>query len=198
MTVGHEQIGCRGDYLRFLEMDLRAHNVDRWAPWLAIKHPELQYQRMLRLVEYASTMEGPFGKALWAVARVRLARYSLRTGISIPPGVFGPGLSIAHIGSIVVNDQARVGSWCRIHSATNIGTFAGGAPTIGDFAYFAPGAVAFGKITIGDRVTIAANSTARSDAPDDTTIVGVRVRNISSTSRVMPGWIEYERTLQEK
>lgn len=189
----HEQIRNRSDYQRFLEMDLRAHDVSRWRPWYVVTHPELRYQRILRRVEYAATLRGPMGKAAWAIARVRLARYSLKTGISIPPGVFGPGLSIAHYGSIVVNDHARVGAWCRIHSATNIGAFAGGAPAIGDFAYLGPGAVVFGGVKLGDEVTIAANSTARSDASDRTTVMGTQVREVHSTPRVMPGWILRQR-----
>ncbi|WP_244930165.1 hypothetical protein [Nocardioides sp. W7] len=185
----HESIRSRADYHRFLAMDLRAHGARRWRPWYVITQPELRYQRLLRRVEYAATLRGPLGKVAWAITRVHLSRYSLRTGISIPPGVFGPGLSIAHYGSIVVNNEARVGAWCRIHSATNIGAFGGGAPQIGDFAYLAPGAVAFGSIVIGDEVTIAANSVARTNLPDRTTVMGVEFRDVHSTPRVMPEWI---------
>lgn len=63
------------------------------------------------------------------------------TGISIPPNVFGRGLSIAHFGSIVVSDKAKVGRYCRIHSATNIGIYKEAAPKLGDFVYIGPGAV---------------------------------------------------------
>lgn len=40
---------------------------------------------------------------------------SAKLSISIKPNVFGPGLSIAHYGGIVVNPNAHIGSNCRIH-----------------------------------------------------------------------------------
>lgn len=173
-------------------MDLAAHGLNRWRPHYVITHPELYYQRVLRRVEYTLSM-GRKGRLPWLLARLRLASVSLRTGISIPPLVFGPGLSIAHYGSIVVNDRARVGAWCRIHSATNIGVYDGGVPEIGDFAYIGPGAVVFGDVRIGNGVTIGANSVARSDVPDDHSVIGHEVVARSLTAKVMPRWILAQR-----
>lgn len=42
-------------------------------------------------------------------------------GFSIPVNSFGPGLSIAHGGTIVVNNTARIGKNCRIHEGVTIG-----------------------------------------------------------------------------
>lgn len=39
----------------------------------------------------------------------------------IPINVFGIGLSIAHLGTIVVNGNAIVGEGCRIHVGAVIG-----------------------------------------------------------------------------
>lgn len=35
------------------------------------------------------------------------------------------GLSIAHIGPIIINSKAKLGDFCRIHVGVNIGTNAG-------------------------------------------------------------------------
>ncbi|WP_425411298.1 serine O-acetyltransferase [Microbacterium gubbeenense] len=122
--------------------------------------------------------------------RVRLARLSVRTGISIPPGVFGPGLSVAHHGSIVVNDNAKVGAWCRIHCGTNIGISRGEAPYIGSFAYIAPGAVVYGGVSLGSRVAVGANSVVSRDAPEGVTLAGAPAKVVSNdgSNRVMPEW----------
>lgn len=117
---------------------------------------------------------------------------SVRTGLSIPPGVFGRGLSIAHYGSIVVNNEASVGRFCRIHSATNIGTYKGGAPTVGNFVYIGPGAVLYGDITIGDEVAVGANAVVGNDFDGPATIAGAPARVVSTegSGAVMPTWMQ--------
>lgn len=73
----------------------------------------------------------------------------------------GKGLSIAHIGTIVINGSASLGDFCRLHTCVNIGT-AGGkvskTPVIGNRVYIGPGAKLFGDITIADGIAIGANS----------------------------------------
>ena len=84
-----------------------------------------------------------------------------RLGFSIPLNVFGSGLSIAHVGPIVVSPYARIGRNCRIHVGVNIGTRAGvpdEAPTIGDDVYIGPGAKLFGPIEVADRIAARANA----------------------------------------
>src|SRR4051794_33725237 len=98
-------IADRADYAAFLAADLQAHGVARWNFYLKPKYPELHYQRLLRKVEYLDTRPGAFGRARYLWARVRLARLAVHTGISIPPGTCDRGLSVAHTGSIVVNDR---------------------------------------------------------------------------------------------
>lgn len=82
-------------------------------------------------------------------------------GYTIPLNVFGPGLSIAHRGTIVVSRWARIGENCRIHACVNIRTAAGyadKAPWTGDSVYIGPGAKIFGDIRIGDGVAIGVNA----------------------------------------
>ncbi|MHB8076061.1 serine O-acetyltransferase [Desulfosporosinus fructosivorans] len=111
--------------------------------------------------------------------KLKLIRLSTKLGFTIPQHVFGPGLSIAHWGSIVVHPDARVGNNCRIHSAVNIGVFNGKSPTIGNNVYIAPGAKLFGGITIGDNVTIGANAVVNKDVPSNVTVGGIPAKIIS-------------------
>ena len=180
------------DLRLFLDLDLKAHGLSRWTVTQSMKRPEIRFQRALRRAEWSRTLRG-FGRALYAVDRLHLQRLSLLTGISIPLGVFGPGLSIAHYGSIVVNPNAKVGAFCRLHSATNLGSYQGLAPTLGDYVYVAPGAVIYGGANIGDRVSIGANAVVTGTIPSRSTAVGAPARILPDrdSSSAMPPWISH-------
>ena len=87
-------------------------------------------------------------------------RMSLKLGFSIPINVFGPGLSIAHYGTIVVNPTARIGKNCRIHEGVTIGATNGDTRSalIGDNVFIGSGAKVIGNICIAPDVAIAANA----------------------------------------
>lgn len=108
----------------------------------------------------------------------------MKLGFTIPPNTFGPGLSIAHYGTIVVNPNARIGANCRIHVGVNIGTAKGTeaqAPTIGDGSYIGPGAKIFGPVVLGNDVTIGANAVVNRSFPDgECTLVGIPARPVQS------------------
>ncbi len=126
-----------------------------------------EFEKTLRYAEYYNNRDYSFlmskiiGRMLTVIYKYKLRKKSIRLGFDIPINVFGPGLSIAHYGTIIVNGSARIGANCRLHSSVNIGASAGNrdAPHIGDNCYIGPGAILFGGINIGDNVTIAANAT---------------------------------------
>ena len=122
----------------------------------------LVFLRQLRKVEYLTNCTTVSFRAIRLLFnRLKLRRIQLKLGFSIPANVFGPGLSIAHYGTIVVSQYASVGSNCRLHVGVNIGASSGksGAPKIGNNVYIGPGAIIFGEITIADGVSVGANST---------------------------------------
>lgn len=109
---------------------------------------------------------------------------SLLLGFSIPLNVFGPGLCIAHRGTIIVNKDARIGENCRIHACTNIGSGRGSdllAPKIGNSVYIGPGAKIFGDVEIADNIAIGANSVVnKSFRERGISIAGVPARKINN------------------
>jgi serine O-acetyltransferase len=139
---------------------------------------------MLRRLEYVTNCpRSSFQRIFVAILFRRLSR---RLGFTIPINVFGPGLSIAHYGTIVVNHGSRVGSNCRLHVGVNIGTEAGKsaeAPTIGDNSYIGPGAKLFGKIEIGPNTAIGANAVVNRSFPEgNATLGGIPAKIISQKS----------------
>lgn len=179
------------DYLAYLEADriagqkvnaIGARLLDRvWA-----------CQRLLRKLEYQTNCRvNPVFRRLTGLRYARLAR---SLGFSIPINVFGPGLSIAHYGTIVVNEGARIGPNCRLHVCVNIGTAAGeasAAPRIGGNCYIGPGAKIYGPIEIGDNVAIGANAVVNQSFPEgNVTLAGVPARIVShkgSKGLLVPG-----------
>jgi len=121
-----------------------------------------KFQRLLRRAEFHKNVKnnGLANKIFYFLIKRKLKVLSLKLGFSIPENVFGPGLAIVHYGTIVVNQNVKVGSNCRIHPCTIIGASAGTnkAPRIGNNVYIAPGAKIFGDIKIASNCAIGANS----------------------------------------
>jgi serine O-acetyltransferase len=145
-----------------------------------------KFQRLLRRVEYLTNCrkdKGLLGRIVHKWYSLRFHAQSVRCGFDIPPNVFGPGLSIAHRGTIVVHPDARIGPNCRIHVDVVIGTRPGPVdqvPRIGANCYIGPGAKIFGDLVIGDNVAIGANSVVnRSFAEGNMTIAGAPARQVS-------------------
>lgn len=108
-----------------------------------------------------------------------------KCGYSISRNCVDKGLSLAHIGPVVISSAAKIGENCRIHVGVNIGTAAGTtgqAPTIGNNVYIGPGAKLFGPITIGNGVAIGANAVVnKSFEEDNVSIAGVPAKVINHT-----------------
>ena len=107
------------------------------------------------------------------VYKLRLRQLQVKLGFTIPINVFGPGLSIAHYGTIVVSQYASVGENCRLHVGVNIGASGGSnvAPQIGNNVYIGPGAILFGGIEIADNISIGANSTVNKSFNESNVII---------------------------
>ncbi len=127
---------------------------------------------------------GVYNKILFKYFIIKRNKLGIKLGFSIPLNVFDSGLSIAHIGPIIVNGGAKIGKNCRIHVGVNIGTKAGfehDAPILGDNIYIGPGAKLFGKIHIADNIAIGANAVVnKSFAETGISIAGVPAKKISN------------------
>lgn len=133
---------------------------------LFFPNPIWRFIITLRVLEYlVNTSNKPFigwiKRFLSLFFRIRFRRISLRLGFSIPINCLGPGVSLPHYGTIIINPNVRIGANCRIHTCVNIGASGGSSntPIIGDNVYIGPGAILFGHIQIADNVTIGANAT---------------------------------------
>jgi serine O-acetyltransferase len=176
-------IKSKQDYRYYLEADRIALGKKRKKPMLFFDEVWV-FQRLLRKVEYYKNCKNSsFYRPYYYYLYLKFYLLSLFLGFHIKPNVFGPGLSISHPGTIVVNGSARVGANCRIHVCTVIGTKAGSedvTPKIGNNVYIGPGAKIFGDIVIADGIAIGANSVVtRSFTEPNIGIAGVPARKIN-------------------
>lgn len=179
-------IRSKADYLLYLEADRVALNLHRKRPKL-FGDEIWKFQRLLRTVEfYENCRASLFWRPLLIYYSVMFRLYGLLLGYTIPQHVFGPGLAIANVGTIVVNSCVRAGENCRLNVCVNIGSRAGTdteAPIFGDNVCIGPGAVLFGKISIADGITVGANAVVtRSFTEKGILIAGAPARKIDRKS----------------
>lgn len=100
------------------------------------------------------------------------------TGIEIHPGAsIGSGLFIDHGSGIVVGETAKIGDNCVLfHNVTLGGTgkhIGKRHPTLGNNVFIGTSATILGPVTIGDNVSIGANTFIYMvDIPNNCTVVG--------------------------
>lgn len=162
-----------------LEADLAAYGIDRWKLHYRWTWPSAHLQRQLRTAERWANRPGPRWKFATRVQKVRCRRQCARLGCEIPPGVAGPGFSIAHLPGIVINETASLGRNCRIHQNVTIGAARAKSPRLGDNVWVGAGAVIIGDITVGDGAAIAANAVVTRDVPPGVTVGGIPATVIS-------------------
>lgn len=173
------------DYKFYLEADRKARNYSKKIIYIGNRKeiPLYNFQRLMRKVEYYNNCKkGIFNKIILLILKYRYKSLSIKYGFSIPINTFGPGLCIAHRGTIVINGASKIGKNCRINIDVNIGTQMGEngkAPTVGDNCFIGPGAKLFGNIKIGDNVAIGANAVVNKDFGDNVTIAGVPAKVVS-------------------
>lgn len=169
----------KNDYLKYLEQDAIALKIDNKGLFNNFKNlffPDLiwKFQKLLRKVEYYQNCKNKgLYKIYYFYLKYKFRNRSLKMGFSIPPNVFGPGLAIAHYGTIVINSNTKVGANCRIHVCVNIGATGGQeeAPQLGDNVYIAPGAKIFGNITIPSNTAIGANAVVNKSFNEENTVI---------------------------
>ena len=147
-----------------------------------------KFQILLRKCEYfQNTKKGLFWNIISKYYKFRYVKLSQKLGFSIPFNVFGPGLSIAHYGCLVVNQNAKIGKNCRIHEGVTIGASGGErAPIIGDNVFIGTGAKILGDIKIADNISIGANAVVVKDVLESNiTVAGVPAKKISNNNSKM-------------
>lgn len=141
---------------------------------IPINQNDILYRHLvlLRKTEYYTNTGKKFCAAFY---KFRLYTLQNKYCLHIPLNTCDKGLSIAHLGPVIINGNAHLGKNVRIHVGVNIG--ANGtdkAPKIGNNVYIGPGVKIFGDITIADGCQIGANAVVNKSCDIlDALLVGV-------------------------
>ena len=158
------------DLLRFMEADrIALQRGKRWRFWMATVDPIWLFERILRKREYYLNIKSR-NPIKWLQGKYygwRLHRLGLKLGFSIPPNVFGEGLSIWHYGSIIVHPKTRIGKNAQLNAGIVIGKDdMGNCPKIGDNFMCQPGVKICGDIVLGDNVRCGLNAVVTKSYPE--------------------------------
>ena len=178
-------INSKNDYLKYLKQDKLALGKNYKSPKLV--HDDIwRFEILLRKTEYYVNCKKTFiGKLYSKVLQFLYYKKRLKYNTYIPLNVFGPGLSIAHFGSIIVNGNAKIGKNCRIQDSVTIGATNGAsdAPVLGDNIFIGSGARIIGKVNIASDIAIGSNAVVVNNFNESgITIGGVPAKKISDNN----------------
>lgn len=151
--------GYRGKQL-WLDPAVWSIAVYRLGNWLHVSRPPAVVRIPLKLVSFLLT---------------RFCVIFMEMDID-PLATIGGGLYIGHIGGVHINPGAVLGKNCDLAHRITIGASAmgrSGIPVLGDEVYIGTGAVLIGKIKVGSRAKIAANTLVITNVPEGATVMGV-------------------------
>lgn len=142
-----------------------------------------KHQRTLRKLEYHLNAGHKIRELIY---RLKLNRLQNRYALHIPPNTCGKGLRLLHVGSVLINDKARLGNNCALHINTAIvaGNSTNGVPEIGNHVLICTGATLVGGIRIADDIVIGANALVNKSFTDENiTVAGVPAKKIKEIGR---------------
>ncbi len=115
----------------------------------------MAYLVTMRKLSYYKCGGGIYHKIMYALYLRRNVRLGEKLGFSIGIHSLGYGAVIPHYGTIVVGSAPRIGNYAVLHTSTCISD---NKKIIGDGLFLATGAKITTKITLGNNVSIGANS----------------------------------------
>ena len=176
-------IKSKKDLHLYINQDIKMSGLNIKKPRI-LRDDILKFQILLRKCEYINNCkEGKIWKIYLNFLKLRLKNLGMKLGFTVPLNVFGPGLSIAHYGTLTINANSKVGKNCRIHEGVTIGATNGidKAPKIGNNVFIGSGAKIIGDINIADGIAIGANSVVtKSFNEKGITIAGIPAKKISN------------------
>lgn len=138
------------------------------------------YLNAMRKVSYYKNDRRGFKRLLYSVQFLRYKRLGVKLGFSIGSDSLGYGVVIPHHGTIVIGNTNRIGNYAVLHTCTCI---TDNGKLIGDALYLATGAKITSQVTLGNGVSIGANSLVnKSCETDNVLLAGMPAKVIKETT----------------
>lgn len=149
--------------------------------------PGFKFTFWLRVTRYFF-LKGKMCLLLFILCRFMLKHYSYKYEFDVSYRTpIGPGLSIAHIGYVIVA-ASKIGSNCFLRPGVVIGknlTDSGETAVIGDNVHFGVGCKVIGSLTIGNNVVIGANAVVTHSVDSNTVVAGIPARVVRQLDAVI-------------
>jgi len=168
----------------YLEADkARYVHKPRW--WTRFTYSETwmlySYFRTIRYLEYYENNRHWYNLIPYLYCRLKQRKMALKYNIQVKSECIGPGFRYMHPGYLRITPGARIGKNATIVPNVMLGKRRPDKPgdiLIGDNVYISSGAIILAPVTIGNNVTIAANSVVVDDIPDNCVVSGVPAKII--------------------
>lgn len=148
----------------------------KWSLKDRIKHivlPDyiMRYLKSMRYCAFYSNVHHitPPDLILRPFHEIRYRKLGIKLGFSIGVNTLGYGVVIPHYGTIVVGNSNRLGNYAVLHTSSCISD---NGKTIGDALYLATGAKMTSKLTLGNNISIGANSVVNKSFDSNCMIAG--------------------------
>lgn len=152
-----------------------------------LTEPGFKFTFWLRNTRYWY-LKGKWAAIPFLFCRFRLKHYSYKYEFDISYRTpIGPGLSVAHIGYVVVAVES-IGSNCFLRPGVVLGknlVGEGRTPRVGDNVHFGVGSKIIGDITIGNNVVIGANAVVTHDVESNCVVAGVPARMLKKLDSIV-------------
>lgn len=179
-------ICSKQDFIEYMQADLlvqpESHNILK----RIFCDDVVRMKKYLRKCEYyLNVRKDVFGFVAYKYYLFRLRRITRFYNSEIPLNVLGKGVVIWHPQRIIINGNARIGSFCSLSSGVVVAQAHGQSPEIGDYVELMIDSKVLGGIRVADHVRIGANALVLKniDLPD-TTWAGVPAHQISDVGTV--------------
>lgn len=176
-------ISSRDELQFYIKADLMM-NCGYFAPPVATRLKRLfvhdyimEYLVSMRKTAFAMNTGGFRKHPLAIFSFLKWKRLGVKLGFSIGYNSLGYGVVIPHYGTIVVGESNHIGNYAVLHTSVCVSN---NGKTIGDGFYCATGAKITTRCTIGDFVSVGANSVVNMNVPDHVLVAGMPAKVIKN------------------
>jgi len=168
------------DLLRKHELLSNGASIEPWRLWLSMFSPRFSPVLIYRLAYKCQSCNLGFFAKLLSLINFIIFGIEIATVCRIGPGLFFPHTQGTVIGAISIGNNAVIYQNVTIGAKDINFTYDKfHRPTIGNNTFIGAGAKVLGGITIGNSVTIAANSVAIKSIDDHSVVAGIPAKVIS-------------------
>ena len=150
-------------------LSARASLRERVANFILATPPVMKYIEQMRKVSFYQHQAGILNKIRFYWYHHRYNKLSTLLGVFVAPDVCGYGLVIPHHGTLRIGGGNKIGNYAVIHTVSNM---TASKVVAGDGLYMAVGCKVIGPLTLGNNVSIAANSVVNKSFGDNVLLAG--------------------------